>query len=284
MEAWPEVTVVMPCLAATLHTHPERVRESVRSLVAQRRAPPWELRVAVDGGTPEDARRVLALVGGDPRVHAAASPKGRGPGAARSAAVRSARGRWVTSLDVGDRYRPERLARLVRAAGGGHHEAVCDRTLRIEADGSRRRGRLEPGQAGVGDLLRAHAPQSPLVAAELAAHGWPDLPYCEDLVYGLRIASWAGGIEQIGYLGLESVQHEDGQSRGYEGARRGSARAVFEEILAGLEDHGYGISSWSDREQAKAGIWRELGLITDGEHGEARHDGQGSSRRGNDVE
>ena len=261
----PDVSVLMACLGATLRSHAERVRESWASVRGQE-GPDWEMVVAVDGAVEGDAIRAYECCGKDPRVRVVPlEGPARGPGPARTAALEAARGAWITSIDTDDRYRPGRLARLVEATRDGTRKVVCDRTVRRGQDGGVQEslGRAE-GWIGVDGIFRTLTPHAPLVERPLARGGWPDVPYCEDLVYMIRTCSAAGGIWMEGFVGVESVQHADGVSTAFEGARRTEAVAAFRTILEGLDTHGWGIGGWGDREAARQGFWDCLGKAAEG--------------------
>ena len=253
----PEVSVIVACLGRTLRTHPGRWRATWRTLHAQA-GPTLEVVVAVDGEEPKDRDRVREGAGGDARVHIA-EPDGtgtvRGPGPTRTRALRESRGAWITSVDAGDRWRRGRLQRLKARIEATHHPAAVDRVVRVLQDGTKLHGPRRNGRHPVAAVFGTYVPVQPLVERTLAGDGWPDVPYCEDLLYAARVASHAGGMEHVPEIGVESVQHRDGQSVHYEGERRPDAAPVFRAMLEALDRHGYGIGSWSDRETIRRELW-----------------------------
>ncbi|HYH65245.1 MAG TPA: glycosyltransferase [Urbifossiella sp.] len=104
----PRVSVVMPVWNAARHL--PRALASLRGQTC----PDWEL-LAVDDGSDDPSPALLrAAARDDPRVVALCLPANRGPAAARNAALRRARGEWVTYLDSDDAFEPGHLARLAR--------------------------------------------------------------------------------------------------------------------------------------------------------------------------
>lgn len=73
----------------------------------------WEMIIANDHST--DDTRAVALGTGDPRVRVIDAERGRGPAAARNAALGVARGELVAILDADDRWLPDYLERQVGA-------------------------------------------------------------------------------------------------------------------------------------------------------------------------
>ena len=101
--AEPTVSIVLP-------TYNRRVllAEAVASIVAQT-FQDWELIVADDGSTDGTAEFVRAL--GDKRIRLLALAHSGSPAAPRAAALRAARGRWVSFLDSDDLWVNEKLER-----------------------------------------------------------------------------------------------------------------------------------------------------------------------------
>lgn len=83
--------------------------------------------VLVDDASPDDSVAVIeAHYGAEPRVRLFRQERNRGQSAARNRAVDEARGEWIAVLDGDDRFRPGRLARLLRAAGESGADIVAD--------------------------------------------------------------------------------------------------------------------------------------------------------------
>lgn len=87
----------------------------MESLFAQTHAD-WEA-IVVDDGSSDDTVKVGEEVAArDARVRVLRHAKNSGAQAARNTAIRSARGAWITFLDVDDWYLPESLELRLRAA------------------------------------------------------------------------------------------------------------------------------------------------------------------------
>ena len=82
-----------------------------------------ELIVVDDGSTDDTPALLSGLAADDPRLRVIRYEQSLGGAAARNAAIRAARGTFVTGLDDDDRFRPDRLHRFIdawhRLAGGG---------------------------------------------------------------------------------------------------------------------------------------------------------------------
>ncbi len=95
------------------------------------------------------------------KVRVVALTSNRGPGGARNAALKAARGRWVAVLDSDDTVHPDRLARLVaRAEAAGADIAVDNLDIAQEADGARQAmfppSLLKRGELGLADFIAAN--------------------------------------------------------------------------------------------------------------------------------
>jgi teichuronic acid biosynthesis glycosyltransferase TuaG len=128
----PTYSVVVPvydeaeCLAELYG----RVREVLTEL-----GEPWELLLVDDGST--DGSRALAerLAEADPRIRVLGWAENRGAAAARNAAIRAARGRFIAFLDADDLWRPEKLARQIGLMEAEGHAFVFSSYQRIDAEG-----------------------------------------------------------------------------------------------------------------------------------------------------
>jgi teichuronic acid biosynthesis glycosyltransferase TuaG len=98
----------------------------------------WEMLIAEDCGPDETRDLVRGWQAKDDRIRLIALDRNGGPSAARNAALREARGRWLAFLDSDDLWLPEKLARQL-----AFHKAMPGAKLsftgfrRISADGGR---------------------------------------------------------------------------------------------------------------------------------------------------
>ncbi|CAN5691500.1 glycosyltransferase family 2 protein [soil metagenome] len=128
-DAAPRVSVVTPVwnAAATLG-------ETVASVRAQS-MPDWEL-LLVDDGSADGSRALAeALAAGDGRIRLLGWGARQGAAAARNAAIRAARGRFIAFLDADDLWYPEKLAAQLGFMAAGGHGFVFSAYRRIAEDG-----------------------------------------------------------------------------------------------------------------------------------------------------
>jgi len=109
MSHMPIISVITPCRNAA-----DTLPATVASVQAQTRCE-WEM-ICVDDGSTDDTRSLLDRLGAaDPRIRVVSTPAS-GAAAARNAACRQARGRYILFLDADDAMRAEALDVLLRAA------------------------------------------------------------------------------------------------------------------------------------------------------------------------
>lgn len=122
--------------------------EAAANVAAQTR-PDWEHILVDDGSTDGSRNLAAALAAADPRVRLLAWDDNRGAAAARNAAIRAARGRYIAFLDADDRWHPEKLARQVGYMQATGATLVFSAYRRMDARG-RPSGwwRCPPGSAG----------------------------------------------------------------------------------------------------------------------------------------
>jgi succinoglycan biosynthesis protein ExoO len=92
--------------------------------------------IVVDDASTDGTWDMISAMG-DPRLKAIRLPQNGGPGAARNAAIRYARGRWLAVLDGDDAYAPGRLACCVKRGDTATADIVADNiTVLREPDGA----------------------------------------------------------------------------------------------------------------------------------------------------
>jgi glycosyltransferase involved in cell wall biosynthesis len=189
----PVVTVVTPVWNAA-----GTLAEAVGSLRAQTRGD-WE-QILVDDGSTDGSRALAeALAAGDPRLRVMGWAQRRGAAAARNAAIRAARGRFVAFLDADDRWRADKLDRQI-----GYMEATgapfTFAAVRRIDEGGRPLGVLAaPARVDYARLLRGNVIPCQTAAYDRAHYGaveMPDLPRRQD--YGLWLTLLARGGEAHG--------------------------------------------------------------------------------------
>ncbi len=116
----PVVSVVMANFRGAAH-----LAASMASVLAQSERL-LELIVA-DDASDDDSVAIARRIGeGDDRVRVIASPQNAGPAATRNLGLDAARGEWIAIVDSDDLIHPERLERLIAAAGAADADLVAD--------------------------------------------------------------------------------------------------------------------------------------------------------------
>ncbi|GLQ09294.1 hypothetical protein GCM10007913_12260 [Devosia yakushimensis] len=93
--------------------------------------------IVADDASPDDSVAVVsAIMAQDNRVRLIASAQNGGPARTRNLALAEAKGQWIAIVDSDDIVHPERLERLLAAAGQFHADIVADDLLHFHEDGS----------------------------------------------------------------------------------------------------------------------------------------------------
>ena len=103
------VSVIVP-----LYNKQRTLQRALASIQAQESAPSLEVIVVDDGSTDASWSVLQSCVGSDPRFRCVQQTNA-GPGAARNAGARLARGRYLAFLDADDDWRVNHLANAMRA-------------------------------------------------------------------------------------------------------------------------------------------------------------------------
>jgi glycosyltransferase involved in cell wall biosynthesis len=230
----PRVSVILPSYNRLAH-----LRGSIGSALAQTMT---DLEVIIaDDGSDADTRAALRSLD-DPRIRVLALAHTGLPAAARNAAIRAARGRWVAFLDSDDLWLPGKLARqleyLEAHPGFAWSYHACGRI--DAAGGEASSDGVKPFAALDGDITRALLDFDALVATptvmarrDLVVHlgGFDEAQrFGEDydLWIRLALASPAGVLGEP--LALVRV-HDDNVSQDRIGAHRGWVR-LYGKMLA----------------------------------------------------
>jgi succinoglycan biosynthesis protein ExoO len=139
----PDVSVVIAAYNAA-----DTIERAIRSAVAQQGVT-VDVIVADDCSTDGTREAVASL--GEPSVRLVSLDSNKGPGGARNAGFAAAKGRWTAVLDADDTMQPDRLQRLLAAAGREEADIAVDNLEVLHLDG--RRERMFP------DDLLARMPQ-----------------------------------------------------------------------------------------------------------------------------
>ena len=94
------------------HNRGQFVEESVRSILAQTYTN-WELLFFDVNSKDDTASKMMPFMEQDSRIHVSKMPYRSGTTLAMNAALKEARGRWMTFLKCGDTWEPEKLERQI---------------------------------------------------------------------------------------------------------------------------------------------------------------------------
>ena len=189
----PAVSVVTPVWNAE-----ETLAETVASLVAQTRGD-WEMLLVDDGST--DGSRSLAarLAAGEPRIRLLGWRENRGAAAARNAAIRAARGRFVAFLDADDLWRPQKLAAQIGYMEEARAPFTFAAVRRIDAAGRPLGVVGVPARVDHARLLRGNVIPCQTAAYDRAHYGAVEMPpLARRQDYGLWLRLLAQGGEAHG--------------------------------------------------------------------------------------
>lgn len=125
----PLVSVVIPSF-----NHAPYIREAIHSVIGQSLAR-WELVVVDDGSTDDSLEIVRTLAASDGRIRVFAQANA-GAHAAINRGLSVCCGQYLTILNSDDRFHPERLARLVEAAGPAEDVLLATTVRAIGSNGA----------------------------------------------------------------------------------------------------------------------------------------------------
>ena len=153
----PAVSIVLPTFNRL-----KFLRKAVDSIFEQSFLD-WELIIADDGSDSETAAFLATLVN-PPRVRLLRLQHTGNPSAARNAALREARGKYIAFLDSDDLWLPQKLERQLRAMAADPVRRWCYTALsRVDADGN-----LLPSEAARRRVLHGGAVLEKLLTLEIA--------------------------------------------------------------------------------------------------------------------
>lgn len=111
------------------------IARALQSVLSQTMAD-LEVIVADDASADDSVAVVSAIMAQDSRVRLIAAEQNGGPARTRNLALAEARGQWIAIVDSDDIVHPERLERLLAAAGRFGADIVADDLLHFHDDGS----------------------------------------------------------------------------------------------------------------------------------------------------
>jgi len=208
------VSVVIPVLDRA-----DLLREAVSSVVAQT-YPRWEIVIVDDGSTDDTPAAIEELVRAEPARIRALRQDNAGPGAAREAGRRAARGEFLQFLDSDDLLLPRKLelqvASLRSGTGAGASYGPTRERLR---DGTVRSPIRRTGEV-LSRLLpallagRVWITATPLYRALVceAAGGWSDLRFDEDWEFEARIGALGVALAHVDETVAERRFHGEGHA------------------------------------------------------------------------
>ena len=214
----------VPGLVSTIvpvHDRPRLLEEAVASVVAQSWRP-IEVVIVDDGSTDDTPRVADRLAAENPEVRAIHVPNG-GPGRAREAGRREARGEFLQYLDSDDLLLPGKFAAQVAALRADPAAGVASGWTAYRAGGARAGAEAERPWKRTGERIERMFPSflrsrwwgtsTPLYRRTVtdAAGPWAELWNEEDWEYDCRVA--ALGVHLAYVPALVSVQRDHGGSR-----------------------------------------------------------------------
>lgn len=145
----PRVSVLIAAYNAAAY-----IEQALDSVVAQT-IDDWEILVADDGSSDDTCAVVERRAVADPRIRLLRAERNGGPSAARNRAIDDARGDWVAVLDADDRWRPQRLERMLEAARTAEAAIVADNYIRYDEGTRQDLGAVLPVDDGMSALTPA---------------------------------------------------------------------------------------------------------------------------------
>lgn len=145
----PRVSVLIAAYNAATY-----IEYALDSVVAQT-IDDWEILVADDGSSDNTCAVVERRAVADPRIRLLRAECNGGPSAARNRAIDDARGDWVAVLDADDRWRPQRLERMLDAVRTAEAVIIADNYIRYDEGTRQELGAVLPVDDGMSALTPA---------------------------------------------------------------------------------------------------------------------------------
>jgi teichuronic acid biosynthesis glycosyltransferase TuaG len=180
----PLVSVVIP-----VHNAAATIRAAIASVQAQT-YPNWEILAVEDGSTDDSAALLTTLAAADPRIHVQHLTAQSGPGPARNAGIRAAKGRFIAFLDADDLWHPEKLSRQIGWMLANHHVLACTAYTRITVATGTETPIGVPSRITRADLMKTNTIACSSAIYDTAHFGlrqMPPLPKRQDFAFWLDL-------------------------------------------------------------------------------------------------
>jgi glycosyltransferase involved in cell wall biosynthesis len=243
------VSVVIPA-----HNREELIADALRSVHAQRPAPPAEV-IVVDDCSSDRTAAVAAEYGARVIGH----PENRGAGAARNTGIDAARSPWIAMLDSDDEWLPHHLGTLWRHREGRVLVAGAALAVGKDEDELRYAGAVSAEPLELASPAQVVFPENPLPTsgvlvrreAVLAAGGFdPLLRYAEDFDLWLRVLEQgrAVALPVIVYHWRRHGGSKSGQRHGPRDTQRSIVRSYAGRPWwsPGLAERRDAVAEWDD--------------------------------------
>ena len=184
----PLVSVVIP-----VHNAATFIIAAIASVQAQTYEQ-WEVLAVEDGSTDESPAILASLAATDNRIHVQHLSAQSGPGPARNAGIRAAKGRFIAFLDADDLWHPEKLTHQIGWMLANHHVLTCTAYTRVTVTTGAQTAIGVPARITRADLLKTNTIACSSAIYDVAHFGlrqMPPLPKRQDFAFWLDLMQTA---------------------------------------------------------------------------------------------